>query len=112
MQESIAFYFVNQFLPLSFELREHNLAHIRGVDFALFGVNRRKGSEVMFPDNGYGGSLDCLFLQRVRMVIDISGQFRRTDFAPPNAVAINLALRAVAGVECRRSLLCREHADG
>ena len=66
----------------------------------------------MFPDNGYGGSLDCLFLQRVRMVIDISGQLRRTDFAPPNAVAINLALGAVPGVECRRSLLCREHADG
>ncbi len=62
-------------------------------------------------DHGGGGD-HALFVQRVRMVIDVAGQEGRADIGAVNPVLIGLGAGRLAGVEVRCNFFYAEDADG
>src|SRR5271157_1740617 len=55
--------------------------------------------EVMLADNVLGGTHERFFVQRVGIVIDVTGQKRRTDVITINPVAIGFGLGGMSRVE-------------
>src|ERR1041385_484491 len=112
MEKTIPAHGVLQLIASPLPLRAEDGAHVVGlfVVAMTFGIDRRERRKVMLAFYHPRRLDHARLIQRVRMMIDITGKKRRANFAAKDPVLIGLCHGRLARVELRRHLLHAQHA--
>src|SRR5439155_14815772 len=112
VQESVTTHFVNKLVTFAMPRGRKNPPHITGelILSPAFGIDCRKGSEVVLPHNFNCSLFHRLFIERIRVMPHIPRKKGWTDVGSVKPVPVRLCSRRFARMKPRVNFRSLQHA--